>query len=118
MRDSRLGRRSSPPTKSPSKVEDLKGLKNSKHFWLRNVCGNKGMRDSRLGSKSSFTACTTIEELMSEAITSDSIRTYGMSQSDKKNNSVNRLQATTSTRRRKRSKTSASSNLSSFSQIQ
>jgi len=59
-----------------------------------------------------------MEELMSEAITSDSIRTYGMSQSDKKNNSVNRLQATTSTRRRKRSKTSASSNLSSFSQIQ
>ena len=56
----------------------------------------------RLGSKSSFTTCTTIEELMSEAITSDSIRTYGMSQSDKKNNSVNRLQATTSTRRRKR----------------
>jgi len=99
-------------------VEDSKGLRNSRHFWLRNVCRNKGMRDSRLGSKSSFTTCTTIEELMSEAITSDSIRTYGMSQSDKKNNSVNRLQATTSTRRRKRSKTSASSNLSSFSQIQ
>ena len=28
-------------------VEDSKGLRNSRHFWLRNVCGNKGMRDSR-----------------------------------------------------------------------
>ena len=58
-------------------------MRRSKHFW-HSVCGLR----------------STSEELMSEAITSDCIRTYGMLQSDKKNNTVNRLQATT--RRRKR----------------
>merc|ERR1719225_1505050 len=68
----------------------------------------------QLGSKSSITGSTSTFELMSKAITSDCIRTYGMLQSDKKNNSVNRLQATT--RRRKRSKTTTT--LSSFSEPQ
>merc|ERR1712156_1185248 len=67
----------------------------------------------QLGSKSSITG-TSPFELMSKAITSDCIRTYGMLQSDKKNNSVNRLQATT--KRRKRSKSTTT--LSSFSEPQ
>lgn len=67
----------------------------------------------QLGSKSSITGTSTFE-LMSKAITSDCIRTYGMLQSDKKNNSVNRLQATT--RRRKRSKPSIT--LSKFAEPQ
>ena len=46
----------------------------SKHFW-HSVCGPR----------------SALEELMSEAITSDCIRTYGMSQSDRNNNIVNRL---------------------------
>ena len=48
----------------------------SKHFW-HSVCGLRS---------------TTTEELtLSAAIMSDCIRTYGMSQSDRKNNAVNRL---------------------------
>lgn len=46
----------------------------SKHFW-HSVCGLRSAP----------------EELMSEAIMLDCIRTYGMSQSDRKNNIVNRL---------------------------
>jgi len=44
----------------------------SKHFW-HSVCGPR----------------SALEELMSEAITPDCIRTYGMSQSDRNNNIVN-----------------------------
>merc|ERR1719367_1355590 len=101
---------SSPPT---PKIEDSRSFR---HFWLQNVCGIKGMNSrsmKQLGSKSSITGTSTFE-LMSKAITSDCIRTYGMLQSDKKNNSVNRLQATT--RRRKRSKTSTT--LSNFAEPQ
>ena len=49
-------------------------MRRSKHFW-HSVCGLR----------------STSEELMSEAIMLDCIRTYGMSQSDRNNNIVNRL---------------------------
>ena len=47
-------------------------MRRSKHFW-HSVCGPR----------------SALEELMSEAITPDCIRTYGMSQSDRNNNIVN-----------------------------
>ena len=54
-------------------------MRRSKHFW-HSVCGPRSLAPQ-----------ASSEELMSEVITLNCIRTYGMSQSDRNNNIVNRL---------------------------
>ena len=52
-------------------------MRRSKHFW-HSVCGPRSLAPQ-----------ASSEELMSEVITLNCIRTYGMSQSDRNNNIVN-----------------------------